>query len=125
MEAPLSPLKAESKAFEAGILFALGRGFTDVVLEGDLQVMVNALAGYSSPPSVVASIIQGIHEIGMEFRQVQFSHVKRQGNMPAHLVAKNAYSIVFFFEKLLIALLMTLYGLKSILALPSKPSSML
>ena len=94
MEAPLSPLKAESKAFEAGILFALGRGFTDVVLEGDLQVMVNALAGYSSPPSVVASIIQGIHEIGMEFRQVQFSHVKRQGNMPAHLVAKNAYSIV-------------------------------
>ena len=30
----------------------------------------------------------------MGFSQIQFSHVKRQGNMPAHLVAKNAYNIV-------------------------------
>jgi len=35
LETPLGPLEAESKAFEAGILFALSRGFTDVVLEGD------------------------------------------------------------------------------------------
>ena len=35
LEAPLGPLEAESKAFEPGILFALSRGFTDVVLEGD------------------------------------------------------------------------------------------
>ena len=50
LEVPLDPLKAKSKAFEAGILFALSRGFNDVVLEGDSQVMVNALAGSSSPP---------------------------------------------------------------------------
>ena len=36
LEAPLGPLEAKSKAFEAGILFALSCGFTDVVLEGDL-----------------------------------------------------------------------------------------
>ena len=35
LETPLGPLEAESKAFEAGILFALSHGFTDVVLEGD------------------------------------------------------------------------------------------
>ena len=70
LEACLGPLEVESKAFEAGILFALGHGFTDVVLEGDLQEMVNALVGSSSPPLVVASVIQGIHEIGMELRQV-------------------------------------------------------
>ena len=94
LEAPLSPLEAESKAFEAGILFALSRGFTDVVLEGDSQVLVNALAGSSSSPSAMASVIQGVLELCMGFTQIQFFHVKRQGNTPAHLVAKNAYSIV-------------------------------
>ena len=94
LEAPLGPLEAESKSFEAGILFALSRGFTNVVLEGDSQVMVNALAGSSSPPLAVASVIQGVHEICMDFRQAQFSHLKRQGNMPAHLVAKNAYNSI-------------------------------
>ena len=42
----------------------------------------------------MASIIQGVPELCMGFSQIQFSHVKRQGNMPAHLVAKNAYNIV-------------------------------
>ena len=94
LEASLDPLEAESKAFEVGILFALSHGFTDVVFEGDSQVLVNALAGSSSPPSAVASVIQGVLELCMGFTQIQFSHVKRQGNMPAYLVAKNAYSIV-------------------------------
>ena len=35
LEAPFGPLEAESKEFEAGILFALCRGCTAVVLEGD------------------------------------------------------------------------------------------
>ena len=94
LEAPLGPLEAKSKAFEARILFALCRGCTAVVLEGDSQVVVNALAGSSPPPSAVASIIQGVLELCRGFTQIQFSHIKRQGNMPAHLVAKNAYNIV-------------------------------
>ena len=75
-------------------LFAQCRGCSAVVLEGDSQVLVNALAGSSPSPSAVASVIQGALELCMGFSQIQFSHVKRQGNMPAHLVAKNAYSIV-------------------------------
>ena len=65
-----------------------------MVLEGDSQVLVNALASSSPSPLVVASVIQGALELCMGFSQIQFSHVKRQGNMPAHLVVKNAYSIV-------------------------------
>ena len=108
LDAPLGPLKAESKAFEAGIMFALCRGCSTVVLEGDSQVVVNALVGSSPSPSAVDSVIQGILELCRGFTQFQFSHIKRKGNMPAHLVAKNAYSIVndivwveedFFFAK--------------------------
>ena len=54
LEAPLNPLEAESKALEAGILFAQGHGCSTVVLERDSQVLVNALAGSSPSPSVVA-----------------------------------------------------------------------
>ena len=71
LEAPLGPLEAKSKAFEARILFALCRGCTAVVLEGDSQVVVNALAGSSPPPSAVASIIQGVLKLCRGFTQIQ------------------------------------------------------
>ena len=94
LDASLSPLEAESKALEAGILFAQCHGCSAVVLEGDSLVLINALAGSSPSPSTVASVIQGVLELCMGFSQIQFSHVKRQGNVSAHLVVKNAYSIV-------------------------------
>ena len=84
LDASLGPLEAESKALEAGTLFAQCRGCSAVVLEGDSLVLINALAGSSPSPSTVASVIQGVLELCMG----------RQGNVPAHLVAKNVYSIV-------------------------------
>ena len=50
LEASLGPLEAESKALEVGILFAQCRGCSAVVLEGDSQVLVNALVGSSPFP---------------------------------------------------------------------------
>ena len=50
LEASLGPQEAESKALEAGILFAQCRGCSAVVLEGDSQVLVNALVGSSPFP---------------------------------------------------------------------------
>ena len=94
LEAPLGPIEAKSKALEARILFALCHGYPTVVLEGDSQVLVNALVGSSPAPSTVVPVIEGILELCKGFSHFQFSHVKRQGNMSAHLVAKNAYSIV-------------------------------
>ena len=50
LEAESKALEAESKALEAGILFAQCRGCSAVVLEGDSQVLVNALVGSSPFP---------------------------------------------------------------------------
>ena len=94
LDALLGPLEVESKAFEAGVMFALCRGYSTMVLTGDSQVVVNALAGSSPFPSTVDSVIQGILELCKGFTQFQFSHIKGKRNMLAHLVAKNAYSIV-------------------------------
>nr|XP_023929349.1 uncharacterized protein LOC112040689 [Quercus suber] len=56
--------------------------------------IVNALCGLSPPPSSVASVISGAIALCGLFRQVEFSHIRRQGNTPAHLLAKHALGIV-------------------------------
>ena len=69
LDAPLGPLEAKSKAFEARITFAPSRGYSAVVLEGDSQVVVNALASSHPSPSVVDFVIQGILELYGGFTQ--------------------------------------------------------
>ena len=57
---------------------------------------IYALLGSSEPPVGIATIIEGIHQKLQDFRQVQFSHVKRQGNRPAHILAQYAKNIVSY-----------------------------
>ena len=52
--------------------------------------------GSSEPPVGIATIIEGIHQKLQDFRQVQFSHVKRQGNRPAHILAQYVKNIVSY-----------------------------
>ena len=90
---PLGAAEVEAKAFEVGLLFAKDVGVCDVVLEGDSTIVYNALCNYSRAPSSIAAMIHGIQDISKEFSNVEFSHVRRQGNMSAHILAKNASSI--------------------------------
>ena len=63
-------------------------------MEGDSLVVYNAMCGHSSPPSSVASVIPGVLGFCGLFRQVDFSHIRRQGNRPTHLLAKHTIGIV-------------------------------
>ena len=84
----------EAKAVELALQFARDVGISDFIMEGDSLIVHNALCGLSPPPSSVAAIISGaLGSCGM-FRQVDFSHIRRQGNKPAHLLAKYAKCIV-------------------------------
>ncbi|XP_030947476.1 uncharacterized protein LOC115971614 [Quercus lobata] len=99
--APLGIIEAEAKAFEAGIIFAkevgirdlVLDGLKDLVLEGDSLFVVQALKQVSNAPSTVSSLIYGMLAECNEFRKVSFYHVKRQGNKPAHLLAKQALDL--------------------------------
>lgn len=66
----------------------------DLVLEGDLLVIVNAFKEASPPPTLVAAVLYNVKSISHEFHSVEFSHICRQGNRPAHLLAKHACGIV-------------------------------
>ena len=96
IKAPLGALEVEAKAAEVALQFARDVGISDFIMEMDSQIVYNALCGHSSPPSVVASVISGAIGFCGLFRQVDFSHIRRQGNTPAHLLAKHARGIVDF-----------------------------
>ena len=90
---PLGPLEVEAKAFEVGLQLARDIGYHDVILEGDSLILVRALYGLSLPPSTVDSLVVGMQHMCSEFHTVYVSHVRRQGNKPAHILAKHALSL--------------------------------
>ena len=68
-------------------------GIQDIILKGDSMVVYKALCEKSPPLSSVEAMVMGMQEMAKEFRQIKFSHVRRQGNRPAHLLVKYASSI--------------------------------
>ena len=89
-------LKLKQKAFDTGIIFAKEVGIREFVLEGDSLTItiVQALKECSPAPSSVSNLVYGMLAECNEFRNVSFSHIKRQGNRPAHLLAKQAFGLI-------------------------------
>ncbi|XP_075645090.1 uncharacterized protein LOC142616088 [Castanea sativa] len=94
LHAPLGPLEVEAKAVEVGLQFAKQLGSTDFIIEGDSLTVSRALNHSSSVPVSIDAVIMGIGEVSMEFHNVVFTHVKRNANASAHLLAKYAEGIV-------------------------------
>ena len=83
---PLCLLEIKAKVLKEGILFARDIGIQEFVLEWDSQVVVNAMTSCSHPPSSIALVCSLSHEL----RGVEVSHTRRDRNVPAHLLAKDA-----------------------------------
>ena len=90
---PLGELEIEAKAMEVAVQFALDVGVRDVTFEGDSLSICNALRGRSELSSSVQNIIFGLSHLVRNFRSYGFSHIKRQGNIPAHLLAQHASGV--------------------------------
>ena len=82
MALPLGALETEAKALEEGIQFACDVGVRDVILGSDSMNICNSVQGLSEPPSSVQNIIAGILRQVQSFRTFEFTHTKRQGNVP-------------------------------------------
>ncbi|XP_023914729.2 uncharacterized protein LOC112026278 [Quercus suber] len=90
IKAPLGSMEVEAKALEVGLMLARDVGLQEVALEGDSLSLISALYGTAPPPASVEPIVMGVWDLCREFRRIAFSHVRRQGNKPAHLLAKHA-----------------------------------
>ena len=93
---PLGPLGAEAKAMEAAVLFARDMGIQDIVFEGDSLQVCNFLRGCSLVPPDVTNVIEGILFQLQFFRSFAFSHIRKVGNKPAHLLAQHAKFVTDF-----------------------------
>ena len=89
----LGAVEAEAMANETGLIFVKDIGIHDFIVEGDSLIIHHAMCESSNPPSSVAAVVQGMQDMCKEFHGVMFSHVRRKGNRPAHLLAKHACSI--------------------------------
>ena len=90
LELPLGAVEVEAKAFEEGLLLAGDLGLNQVILEGDAQVVTNALLGKSLPPISIRPIIEGATHWRQKVQVWTTNHVQRTGNVAAHLMARNA-----------------------------------
>ncbi|XP_050263199.1 uncharacterized protein LOC126707515 [Quercus robur] len=93
LDAPLGAMEVEAKAVELGLKFAKDMSIQDFTLEGDSLSLVNALRELSPPPLSVAALVYSSITVAHSFRHVDFAHVGRNGNKPAHLLARHALGI--------------------------------
>lgn len=94
---PLGAVEIEAKAFEIRMIVAGDIEIQDFVLEGDSLILVQALCDTSLAPASVAHVIYGVRAASYEFRSVKFFHVRRKGNVVAHIIAKQALCVDDFF----------------------------
>ena len=90
---PLDALAAEAKAMEISIQFTWDMGFREVTFETDSNHLCKILQGKVEADYSVETICESILMQVGSFRFVHFSHVKRQGNKPAHILAQFAKQI--------------------------------
>ncbi|KAK7845520.1 putative ribonuclease h protein [Quercus suber] len=95
----LGALEAEAKAWEMGALFAKEVEIREAEFEGDSLVVCNALQGLVSPPSLVVNVLASFLDHASHLRQWKVSHIKRHGNVPAHLLAQHVVDYVAWLEE--------------------------
>ena len=76
--------------------FALDIGIHDVVFESDALGVINVVQGIATPSSSTHFIVDGVLQQACMFRSCCFTHTKRQGNVPAHMLAQYSKSLVSY-----------------------------
>ncbi|KAL4619928.1 hypothetical protein ACB092_06G116500 [Castanea dentata] len=78
-----------------GVVIRNEDGRFKAALSKKLMAPLGAMEAEKSPRlASVAVVIIGMQELCKDFIQIEFTHVRRQGNRPAHVLAKHASSIV-------------------------------
>jgi len=99
---PLDPLEVEAKAMDEAIVFEWDIGVRDVIFESDSTLVCHAMENPTDAPVYISTVVLGFCTRLPVFCTFQSSHMRRQGNRPAHTLAtfaKNIDSFVTWMEK--------------------------
>lgn len=91
----------EAKAVEEGFLLARDLGPKEVIVEGVALTVIKTLSIQDLPPSSIRKVIEG-SKLRLRFFQAwKASHVNRDCNTAAHMLARHAMSVsdcIFWME---------------------------
>jgi len=85
-QAPI--LVAEATAVRDGLKYALEAGYRHIEVEGDNQVVLNAIQGRITSPWKISTLIEDIKNLSAGCEDISFKHIYREANMAADWVAK-------------------------------------
>lgn len=88
----VDPAVVEATAAWHAICFGREVGGSRVVLEGDSKVVITALKGRGSSNHTYGNLIEATRSFFSYLTSVEVSHVKREGNKAAHVLARCAIS---------------------------------
>ena len=74
---------AELRALEEGLRLCLQLGLTNVYIEGDSQIVLNAIRNKSTPNWVLNSKLEDIINLTNKFKDVRICHIYWEGNQEA------------------------------------------
>ncbi|XP_042974585.1 uncharacterized protein LOC122306215 [Carya illinoinensis] len=86
----VSPFVAEAYAMMMAVLFYKEAGFQTIIFEGDSLQVVERMHKSKGDWSQGGLIIEDTKKVLEDFVSWKFSHTKRDSNMAAHELAKNA-----------------------------------
>ncbi|KAK9989613.1 hypothetical protein SO802_029852 [Lithocarpus litseifolius] len=93
---PQTIVELEALAALKALEFAADLGLFNVILEGDSEILINALMDNSLSLASFGLLIQDIKAYAEFFQCISFSHVRREGNIVAHNLARHACHVTGF-----------------------------
>ena len=90
LDIPLGALEVEVKAAKEGIRLVRELGLSSIIIEGDSQVVLNAISSPDPPPSSIKKVIEGIKSWLLHRSDWKSNVVHRSSNAAAHLLARHA-----------------------------------
>ena len=91
-----SPLQIEAMAVKIALQFATDLGVQHAILKTDSLVLVKALREGTKFLSTVGLVLDEIRNMINFFTELHYSHVKREGNIIAHKLARHAIYVLNF-----------------------------
>ena len=83
----------EALAAIRALQFARELDISEVVLEGDSEIIITALMDKHYPLTTYGLILQEANLLSMSFTKLHYSHIRREGNMVAHNLARYARNV--------------------------------